>query len=678
MKKKNERSKQLLTLAALFIFMWPLPAHSQSADAPSLSDPVDESVILFQEIPSVFGASKYEQKVTEAPSSVSIVTADEIKKYGYRTLADILGSIRGFYTTYDRNYHYLGVRGFNRPGDYNSRILLLADGHRINDYIYDMAPIGTDFPIDVDLIDRVEVIRGPSSSLYGASAFFGVINVITKSGRDLKESEVSGEAASHETYKGRFSYGNRFQNGFEMLLSGSIYDSEGDDWYYKEFDDPTTNYGQAEGVDDDQYHSFFLKASFNDFAFQGVYSSREKGIPTSPWEIEFNNPQNRTTDDYIYLDLKYEHSFSNQLDVLARIYYDRYEYDGDYLWDWADPGDPPFLVLNKDFAYGKTLGTELQFRKRLFETHKFVLGGEYRDNFRQDQGTYDEDPFWEYIDDKRDSNNWAVYLQDEFQILENLIFNAGVRYDHYDNFGGTTNPRLALIYNPVEKTTLKLLYGEAFRAPNFYELFYHDGPDVQKNNPDLDPETINTYELVLEQYLGNHLRGVATGFYYKIEDLITQQIDPADDLLVFNNVEEIEAKGIELELEGKWASGLTGRISYTYQETEDQNTGKILTNSPKHLAKFNLIVPLFEEKIFANAEVQYTGERKTLADREADDFFVTNLTLFSQNLLQGLEASVSVYNLFDKEYDDPGFGEHLQDVIEQDGRIFRFKLTYAF
>ncbi len=144
--------------------------------------------MLFQEIPSVYGASRYEQKVTEAPSSVSIVTSADIKHYGYRNLGEILESVPGLYTTYDRNYSYLGMRGFARAGDYNTRVLLLVDGHRLNDAVYDQAPIGTDFPVDVDLIDRVEIIRGPSSSIYGTNAFLGVINVITKRGRDLRGS----------------------------------------------------------------------------------------------------------------------------------------------------------------------------------------------------------------------------------------------------------------------------------------------------------------------------------------------------------------------------------------------------------------------------------------------------------------------------------------------------------
>lgn len=184
----------IFSFLSLFSCLTPQSIYAQP-DLPDLSSSIpstSEEIMLFQEIPSVYGASKYEQKVTEAPSSISIVAAAIIKEYGYRTLPDVLRSLRGFFITNDRNYSYVGVRGFNRPGDYNIRILLLIDRHRVNDHHYNQALIGMEFVLDVDLIDRVEVVRGPSSSIYGINAFFAVVNVMTRRGRDLKGVEVSG------------------------------------------------------------------------------------------------------------------------------------------------------------------------------------------------------------------------------------------------------------------------------------------------------------------------------------------------------------------------------------------------------------------------------------------------------------------------------------------------------
>jgi iron complex outermembrane receptor protein len=642
---------------------------------PLVSAAKDEAV-FFHEIPSVYGASKYEQKVTEAPSSVTIVTADEIKKYGYRTLADLLQNVNGFFVTYDRNYHYLGVRGFIRPGDYDSRVLLLIDGHRLNDNVYESAAIGTESPIDVDLIDRVEIIRGPSSSLYGTNAFFGVINVITKRGRDLKGTELSTEISSYNSYKGRVSYGNKFSNGIELLLSGSYYDSAGQSrLFFKEFDSPLTNNGIVRDADGDQFYNVFAKLAFSDFTFQGGYVNRKKGIPTAAFDTVFNTTRTRTVDEHGYVDLKYEHEFAQQFSLLARLYYDNVYYRGNYLYDAPVDGAPSF-VLNRDITVGEQWGTEIKLTKRLLERHKLTAGMEFRDNPRQDQANFDTEPFTSYLEARHNSRNWAFYLQDEFTILDNLILNAGVRYDHYDSFGGTTNPRLALIYN-LSKTSLKLLYGEAFRAPNAYEMFYA-GRSPYKANPNLGPEKIRTYELVLERYLGEHLRASAAGYYYTIDNVISQVTDPADMQIVYRNAETVEAKGLELELEGKWSSGLEGRISYAVQKAEEQQTGASLTNSPEHLVQGALILPLIPEKVFASLQTRYLSPRRTLTRQKTSDVFVTNFTLFSQDLVKGLEASGGIYDLFDEHYSDPGAAEHHQDAIAQDGRTFWLKLKYQF
>jgi len=258
------KSISWLYTGILLLLFSPMPAWAEEAP-PAAAVEQDQAVLMEMDIDdlrkikvaTVFGASKYEQKVTEAPSSITIITSDEIRKYGYRTLADIFRSVRGLYVTYDRNYAYVGVRGFGRTGDYSNRILLLVDGHRTNDNIFNQGFIGTDFILDVDLIDRVEVIRGPGASLYGSNAFFGVVNVITRKGRSLKGVEASGEAAGYGTYKGRVSYGNTLHNGSDLLLSGTLYDSDGQRLYFRELDDPATNNGISENSDYDRSNSVF-------------------------------------------------------------------------------------------------------------------------------------------------------------------------------------------------------------------------------------------------------------------------------------------------------------------------------------------------------------------------------------------------------------------------------------
>ena len=629
-----------------------------------------EEAMLLGEIPIVYSAAKYEQKITEAPAAVTIITGDQIRKYGYRTFAQVLQSVPGLFTTYDRNYDYLGIRGFNRPADYNSRVLLLIDGHRLNDAMFDQGPIGTDSPIDVDLIERVEVVRGPSSSLYGTNAFFGVINVITKRGRDIKGVEGSWENSSYTSNKGRLTYGQKLSNGLEFIASGSYLYSEGhENLFYPEFNTPAQNNGIAHRMDQDTFHNFFGKVSYGDFTLQGGYVGRKKGIPTAAFGTIFNNARDAVVDRRGYLDLKYQHEFANQLTVKGRLYYDTYYFRDDYLLN------PAPIPPAQDYAIAtEQAGGELAVVRRLFEKHKVTLGGEFRSQFRMDQSNTGPFPPATSLTDNRKSNIGAVYFQDEFSITDRLILNAGIRYDHYSTFGGTVNPRTGLIYT-WRDTTAKLLYGRAFRAPNPFQQF-NIVSGVTKPNPDLKPEIINTYELVLEQYLGHHLRGSASVYYYEIDKLISQILEP--DGLVYRNTDKINARGFELTVEGKWPSGWDGRVSYAIQEARDNASDRLLTNSPQHLVKGNLIIPLFSDKVFASLETRYMSSRLTLTGNSAKSVFLTNVTLFTQQLLPGWEFSAQVNNLFDYHYSDPTSGQHFQDLILQDGRTYWLKLKYRF
>lgn len=612
------------------------------------------------EVPVVEAASRYRQKTTEAPASVTIITADEVKKFGHRTLADIMRSAPGLYVSYDRNYSFLGVRGFNLDAD-NNRVLLLVDGHRVNNSLTDGAPFGTEFLLDVDLIDRVEIIRGPGSSLYGNNAFFAVVNVITRKGGEQPGVgfEVSGEAASRDTYKGRLTYAHQFTNGLEMLLSGSWFDSEGAErLFFKDFNTPENNNGIAENGDDDVFQSFFGRVAWKDVSVSGAYLHREKGIPGAKFLADFNDPRLRSTDERAYVNARYAHSFAEFADVTAQVYYDRQN---------LDIGEPYAGTLYLDEQTAQWWGAELQLTRRLWDRVTLTVGGEFRDDFEQRQKYFDVVGGTVFKDVERNRQNHGLYAQADFVVLTNLLVSAGGRYDQYGDFDPAYNPRLAVIYNPIGATVFKALYGTAFRAPNFFEL-------SDPRNQDISPETITTYELVYEQGIGKYLRSSLVGFYNEIDDLIAFRDGR------FLNF-DAEARGVEVALDGSW-HGLRGRASYTYQETRDRDTNQTLPDSPRHLAKLNLSLPVWKEKVFFGIEGQLVSKRSTLGTflpaETAGAYGIVNLTLFSQNLVQGLDISVSVYNLFDRTYSDPATPFHWQNLIAQDGRSFRVKLSYRF
>ncbi len=666
--------KRRLILTVVLVLLQTTAAAEDEFDEFTEADLVLDEELLFQEIPSVFSASKYEQKVTKAPASISIVTADEIKKYGYRTFGEIISSLKGFYNTNDRNYGYIGSRGFGLPADYNTRLLLLIDGHRYNENIYDSFDTTAGFPIDIDLIERVEVVRGPSSSLYGSNAFFGVINLITKRGRDQQGANITASYGSFDAYKTRVSYGDRFSNGIEVFLSGTFFDSQGNDrLYYKEFDDPATNNGIVDNNDGEQAKKIMGTISWGDFTLQGLYVNRQKDIPTASFGTLFNNPDFNTKDQRSYIALKYDHTFDNQLNLQSRISYNTYDYDGDYPYDYSED-DTPFIVNNQDLSHGQWWHAEIQATQSLWDDHRVTVGSEIQHNFDQYQTNFDLET---YIESDASTYRWAFFIQDEYSITDYLTLNTGVRYDYFSIFGDTINPRVGLILNPWEQTSIKLLYGTAFRAPNQYELNYQDNNNFSLAQDKLKPEKLETLELILEHYFTQEIRAELNFFHTDINDIITLTT-ASDGLLQNQNAGNVESIGVEAQLEGHWSNGWQGRFSYSWQQTKNRLTNQRLTNSPEHMLKLNLIAPIWSDKIFAGFETQYMSSRRTTSGGKVKDFVLNNLTLFTRNWYKGLELSAGVYNLFDQRYFDPGAAQHRQNGIERDGLTFRIKGSMNF
>lgn len=646
-------------------------ATNQSAGQDAKADLSELSLEQLTTV-QVYTASRHLQSVGDAPSSVTLITAQQIQEHGYRTLADVLRTVRGFFVTYDRNYSSLGVRGFARPGDFNTRILLLVDGHRLNDNIYDDAMIGTEFPIDIDLIQRIEIIRGPVSSLYGSNALFAVINIFTKQGRDLQGLQLSSGEASYNTTQGRISYGRRLGQ-IEFLISGSFYGSRGQNsLFYPEYDTPETNNGIASHANDDQLGSALATISFHDLTLRSAYGTREKGIPTGAYGTIFDNSGTRTTDSHGYIDLQYQHTLANTWSVEARSFYDRYTYEGTY--EYPSPVSATQVSPELDFADGKWWGGEAQVGRTILGRNRVVGGVEYRDNFRQNQTTYDLNPYALQLADKRTSYVAAEYLQDEVTLTKNLDLDAVVRYDHYSSTHASIDPRVALVFRPRSGTAIKLIYGEAFRAPNVYEMYYSVAPNAA--NPALNPEKIRTTELVWEQELPLGVTLSTSGFYSRMHGLITQ-MGNEDGSLVYRNLQDVKSSGVEAELRGQVLRGPDWVASYGFQEAVDGLTDQLLNNSPRSLAKLNFTEPFAGKRLVASVDAQYRSRIESATGSEVSPFTVVNVTLLGRQLGRHLDLSASVYNALDKHYSDPGSGSLLEQQVSQDGRSVRIKMYWS-
>jgi outer membrane receptor protein involved in Fe transport len=665
----NYISKLALTLIA--VGGAALPARAQDLTALSLDQLMNLDVVT---------ASRFTQKVSEAPSSVSVVTADDIRIFGYRTVADVLRSLRGVYVSDDRNYSYIGTRGSGRPGDYNSRVLVLIDGQRLNDNVYSQGSVGNEFPIDLDLIERIEYVPGPGSAVYGSNAFFGVLNIITRKARSLDGVTTTLVAGSQDTAGARLTASRRFSNGGDLLISLSGQNSRGKDRYFPEYDSADSNRGVAVGLDYERSQRFFAKYTFEELTLEAYFGSRTKGIPTAAFGQQFNDPRSQSVDRYAAATAGFQHDLSATLSLNAALNVSQYVYKGDYAYG-TDAAS-----LNRDASASTTVAGEIRLLDKSIKNHRLAYGIEVFDDTQRRLQNYNVDPYLSVLDVSRPRRGYALYLQDEIRLADTLLLNAGVRHDHDSEGVSVNNPRLGLIYQVTPDLTTKLLYGSAFRSPNAFESYYVTDVSRYKSGPALHPERIKTYEFVTEYFPRRDFRSSVSLFRYKLANLISLAADPADQLLYYANAGSASARGVELETELLPADGSRFKGSASFQFARNDQTGERLTNSPTQLLKLNYSRPVWQGDARAALEVQYTGRRTTVVGGAVGGFAVTNFTLSGIRFGQNVELSASIYNLLNKNFADPPSDEHFDNSvpvrflqgIRQDGRVGRLTLSYRF
>jgi iron complex outermembrane receptor protein len=352
-----------------------------------------------------------------------------------------------------------------------------------------------------------------------------------------------------------------------------------------------------------------------------------------------------------------------------------YDYDGNYPFQLASGADSVY----DDQGRGRWWNAESMGVLRAGR-HTLMLGGELTRNARQDQaGGYVgqagsdlglPDAAFRIPDH---GLRYGAFAQDDVALGRRLRLSLGGRYDHHEDFGSVVHPRLALIATPDASTTIKLLYGSAYRAPNEYEQNYYP---AQREASELEPETIGTFEAALERRLGQHVRLSASIFSNEIDELISLESNAAGKLL-FQNTGQARSWGTEAGLEARFPSGTAFRLNYSFQHTRD-GAGRSLSNSPVHMLKGVLSVPVWRRGLWGGLDAQYVSSRLTLAGNETGGFVLLDAHLLAARLWGRLELSAGVYNALDVRYADPASEEHAQDSIPQNGRNFSLRLGWTF
>ncbi len=647
-----------ITLACLFAVGLEVSA-SAAEDLTALS--MEELLNI-----SIVGASKYEQRPEEVGAAVAVVTRDEIRAFGWRTLAEALDSLPGVHTTYDRTYTYLGARGFGLPGDVTARLLITINGNRINDPVYDAGVAGPEFPLDMAMVERIEFLPGPGGAVYGQNAMFGVINVITRTGADLGGVEATmGFQNPQGALEGRVAWGGELENGTDLLIAISRLRADGDDLFF-DYGAAGTS-GVARGQDGEQDREFFASVAGGRWRFEFVYGDREKEDPTGAF---FSDPLvagQSLTDSYAIAQLNYDRTLAdNSVDFAGRLFSGRYRY-----------GDS--LAYDTQFSFpaqGDWYGAELRLVTTTLESHKLMLGLEVQRNERTDQSIVDEAHPENSYELKNAGYRAGVYAQDEWRLDEGLIATLGLRVDRNDTTGTNASPRASLIWQARDDTTLKALYGRAHRAPNVYESDYED-PFSQLRNPSLQGERIDTLELVADHRFSQALALRASLYAWTMQGLITLEPDEESGLTRFEAGDDVDARGLELSFDRIWDEGVRMRGSVSFQNVES-STGAGLPNSPAMLGKVNLSGPLPWYGMRLGYEMRHVGSRLSLDGSRLRSYRLANLELSSDGIAEGLAVSLSLRNLFDERYKHTASDSNWQNAFEQDGRSVRLQIDLRF
>ncbi|MCE8033652.1 hypothetical protein EKK97_18875 [Billgrantia tianxiuensis] len=612
----------------------------------AISGPLALTQLSLEELAEteVTSATYFAQQMVDAPSAVSVVTAEEIRRFGYRTIAEILDSMRGIHITRDRDYSYLGGRGYGAPGEYAGRIMILIDGYSAAENYYNQIFIAEDGYLDTSLIERVEYAPGPGSAIYGNNAFLGVINIITRKGRDFEGFDTELTTGSHNEREARVTWGNRFANGAEWLISASRLTSDGVRHYH---DGDTIANADLVG------ERLFLKGNYRGWSLEAATADKWRNSANSIFDMEYRNrDRNR------FVNLGYDADLDLNWRTTTRLYY------GDYLFS-GRAHYPDFGMTQDSWNNGRWYGVDSKLIYLGLERHQILFGGEYRVDEQQDFHTrihaVSSSELWYMRDALDNGDTLSLYGEDRIALTPSLSASVGGRYDrrHYRSLDTTQdvfNPRLALIHTPWEELSLKLSYGQASRLIPIHEV---------RSEVD-QPSRVRTTELVAEHTTDNR-RLLASLYRYRVDRL------PLD----FLGVESQTIRGAELESEWQWPGARTLRLSYAWQHAED-NQDREMPNVPRHIGKLQVSTPLLGERLRASLALRYVGEHRSLAYEPLDSYTLTDLTLTSSEPLPGTTLTLGVRNLFDTRYGHVSYFGDENGLLAQDGRTVWLRLGYRF
>jgi len=651
----------------LMVLVCACRAFGDSPDGKTQKAP-DEQV-LFGDLPTVEAAALHAQTLAEAPANVSVITAADIRHYGYRTLGEALASVRGFYATYDHTYHYVGVSGVSLPGDFNTRFLVMLNGHPLTDNIYNSNGFfGQDFGLDMDLVERIEIIRGPTSALYGSNGMLANINVVTRSPVDGERLRVAAESDSFGERKLSVSSSLYLGGGANLLVSGSVFNNIGMSFPPDSLGLPSqsvpTGAVAGSNADGERGYHTFANLIWHNWSFTGYFNSRDKQPPVGLGTSLSDDPSQHVVDGRSMAGATYKRQ-AGPGKLQWQLSYDRYRYDDRY--DYPVNG---VVQVVRDYNRGDWVDSQLTYELPVKGVGPLIVGVQGSWELRNQQYNVVDGSQQDPISDP--DRGLAVFAQQQWNLGGRWKLYGGVRLDDTKNFHAFVSPRVAVVYQASARTVYKLVYGRPFRNPSAFEQYYNDGGLSYAAAPPLRPETANTFEASVERQMVRGLALAVNGFQYRIDQVIDAVTLPGG-VLQYRNTGALRTTGVEFELSGKLWDRVESSASIALQDAVGGQPLAQLSNSPRQVSKARLGVPFFRDRLFLAGALQSFSARETTGGDRLGGAWLVDFTATAR-VHPHFDIQVGVRNAFDRRYEDPV--SLTIDRLPGDGRSAFVKLVW--
>lgn len=631
--------------------------------------------------------SKLSTSIQDVASQIYVIDRQEIELYGWGNLAEIIGSVPEMATFSDRVYEFIMPRGYYQSNDPNSRILLLLDGHTIFEFFgYFNGHLPS---VDVSQIDRVEIVMGPNSTIYGTNALFAIVNVITRKGQSASEKEISLELGSFQHTNLGISW--RKKSGKNQInFHSSVGTRDVEDIYFSEYDSPLIS---NDGIIDGENNRLNNLTSYLHFQRKHIYvlgyfNYRKKWVPTGIYGGALNSKNTFFQDINSFIEIKGEYNSGNYLNGYVKVFADGYDFSGRYAYDPDSAfitGPPYSAEENKIKTF--SIGAEWINRINWSPKQSTLVGMEYRNYHYLSFSYYSVNDPSKLVDEQLteypEKFHWFIFGNHRIQFTKKIQVETGLHLDYYHPYQWHLNPKISLHYNVNHKLQMVLNYAQAFRSANVWETNTKEPLFFVEGNDELEPEVLENNDIRIIWNASKKLRFSTNAYYYKLNNVIRQ------DGGKWINRGGLEGKGFSADVQYRDRK-IHSLVGFSYVKTVHQgNSNQQIEFTPQWMIKARMAY-MFQNHSSVSIDNQWIGSRYKgdKSKGKLPAYFLAGLTLRSSIVPGTWDINIHVHNIFDTKYQHPSFIPDLASFynnvqhpvydIPARGRMIVLRSTFTF